>query len=92
MKKTLITLIACILLAISSAVSYGEEKGKKDITMEEAITLASKEVPGEVIKAEFEKGYYEIKIRTAEGRIEKLYVDPRDGSILRKGKRSSDKR
>lgn len=90
MKRTLTMLTAFILLAIFSNVSYGEEK-KKDITMDEAIAIAVKEIHGDVIKTELEKGYYEIKIKTKEGRIEKVYVDAKDGSILKKEKKSYER-
>ncbi|MBI5892820.1 MAG: PepSY domain-containing protein [Deltaproteobacteria bacterium] len=90
MKRTLSILTAFIFLAVFSNVSYGEEK-KKDITMDEAIAIAVKEIPGDVVKTELEKGYYEIKIKTKEGRTEKIYVDAKDGSILKKEKKSYEK-
>ncbi len=90
MKKTLIALTAVVLMAAFSANSYGEEK-KRDITMDEAIAIAVKEIPGDVVKTELEKGYYEIKIKTKEGRIEKVYVDAKDGSILKREKKDYDR-
>ncbi|MBI5286962.1 MAG: PepSY domain-containing protein [Deltaproteobacteria bacterium] len=63
---------------------------KKGITLDEAIKIATKDVPGEVVKAEFERGYYEIKIRTRSGSIEKVYVDARSGEVVKRSRRSND--
>ena len=60
----------------------GEIAQKKMITLEEAIKIATDEVPGRVIKVEFEKGKYEIKIRTEDGRKVEVNVDPRSGRIV----------
>lgn len=90
MKRTLTMLTAFVFLAVFSNVSYGEEK-KNDIPMEEAIAIAVKEIPGDVIKTELEKGYYEIKVKTKEGRTEKVYVDAKDGSVLKREKKSRDR-
>lgn len=59
---------------------------RRNISLDEALTIATREVPGEVVKVEFERGVYEVKIRTPEGYITKVYIDGRDGSII-KGKR-----
>ncbi|MEK7313654.1 MAG: PepSY domain-containing protein [Deltaproteobacteria bacterium] len=69
-----------------------EEKHKAEvkgtISLEEAIAIAKKEVPGEVVEAEYERGRYEIKIlkdgKITDGRITEIYVDAKDGSIKRK--------
>lgn len=68
----------------SSSVVFAE--GKKGITLEEAINIASREVPGRVIEAEIEEGIYEIKIRTENGERVKFKIDPKDGTIIRKGR------
>lgn len=63
------------------------------INLDSAISIALKEVPGEVVKVKFEKGRYEIKIRTRKGRLVEVYVDARDGSIIKrkeKGKYDRD--
>ncbi|MEK7880880.1 MAG: PepSY domain-containing protein, partial [Deltaproteobacteria bacterium] len=61
---------------------------KATISIEEAIAIAKKEVPGEVVEAEYERGRYEIKIlkdgKITDGRITEIYVDAKDGSIKRK--------
>lgn len=90
MKRTLTMLTAFIFLAVFSNVSYGEEK-KKDITMDEAIAIATKDIAGDVVKTELENGYYEIKIKTKEGRTEKVYVDAKDGSVLKTEKKSRER-
>lgn len=81
MKKIVIAL--AIVLGSSSGV-FAEEK--QEITLEEAINIASKEVPGKVIEAEFEEGIYEVKIRTENGERVKFKIDPKDGTIIRKGR------
>ncbi|MDO8446884.1 MAG: PepSY domain-containing protein [Deltaproteobacteria bacterium] len=61
-------------------------EAKQGIGLEETISIATKEFPGTVIEAEIEDGIYEIKIRTNNGEMVKLKIDPKDGSIIRKGK------
>ena len=90
MKKILTLLTAFVILAAFSQITYGEEK-IKNITMAEANAIATKAIPGEIVKAEREKSYYEIKIRTSEDRIEKVYVDAKDGSIMKRDKKPYDR-
>ena len=78
-----IVIVLAIVLG-SSSVVFAE--GKKGITLEEAIDIASREVPGSVIEAEFEEGFYEIKIKAEGGDRIKLKIDPKDGTIIRKGR------
>ena len=81
MKKFLISLA---FILGTCTVSFAEER--QTITLEDAISIAKKEVPGEVVKAEFDDGIYEIKIITEDGERIKVKIDPYDGSIIRKGK------
>ncbi|MDO8444660.1 MAG: PepSY domain-containing protein [Deltaproteobacteria bacterium] len=67
----------------------GEEKPR--ITLDDALNIAIKEVPGKVLEAEFEDGVYEIKIRTEVGETIKLKIDPDNGTILRKGLMMKDR-
>ena len=90
MKKTLTLLTALIILAAFSQITYGEEK-RKSITMAEANAIATKAIPGDIVKTEREKGYYEIKIRTSEGIVEKVYVDAKDGNIMKRDRKSYDR-
>lgn len=89
MKKVILGLFVLMLILLRS-LSIAEEKGGKEIeegiTIEQAIDIGKKEVPGKVIEAEIEDGIYEIKIRTDNGERVKLKIDPKDGSIIRKGK------
>ncbi|MFZ3072453.1 MAG: PepSY domain-containing protein, partial [Thermodesulfobacteriota bacterium] len=55
---------------------------KATISIEEAIAIAKKEVPCEVVEAEYERGRYEIKI-SKDNKTIKLYIDAKDGSIKR---------
>ena len=90
MKRILTIFTAFVVLAGFSTISYTEGE-KNEITLEEAIAIAIKNMPGSVIKAELEKGYYEIKIKTSDGSVEKVYVDAIDGSILERHRKSSDR-
>ena len=58
--------------------------------MAEANAIATKAIPGDIVKTEREKGYYEIKIRTSEGIVEKVYVDAKDGNIMKRDRKSYD--
>lgn len=60
----------------------GKPIKKATISLDEATALAVKEVPGKVLKVEFERGRYEIKIRTAAGALKKVFVDGESGMIL----------
>lgn len=60
-----------------------EAESKATISLEEAIAIAKKEVPGEVVETEYERGSYEIKI-LKDGKTVKLYIDAKDGSVKRK--------
>ena len=56
------------------------------VAIEQAIDIGKKEVPGKVIEAEIEDGIYEVKIRTESGERVKFKIDPKDGTIIRKGR------
>ena len=90
MKKTIALLTTTIIILATVVMSYGEDK-TKGITLNEAISIAKEKIPGEVIKTERERGLYEIKIRTAEGRIEKVYLDATTGELAGKESISLDK-
>jgi len=75
--------ITLILVLGTYGFVFGEEKPR--ITLDHALNIAIKEVPGEVLEIEFEDGVYEIKIMTEKGEKIKLKIDPDDGTILRKG-------
>lgn len=96
MKKSLLITVAatvCMLFAGVLSLAHAEEKAageekhkvevKVTISLEDAIAIAKKEIPGEVVEAEYERGRYEIKI-LKDGKITKLYVDAKDGGIKRK--------
>lgn len=78
--------LAIALIFILGAYTFviAEEKGA--ITLEEAISIATKEAPGRVIEAELENGIYEVKIKTEGGERIKFKIDPKDGTILRRGR------
>ena len=59
---------------------------KAQIKIEEGIQVASKEVPGTIIKAELEKEHgplmWEFEIVTENGEIKEVHVDGESGKIL----------
>ncbi|MBE9535634.1 MAG: hypothetical protein IMF07_00500 [Proteobacteria bacterium] len=55
--------------------------GKKYVSMEEAAAIALDIIPGELFKVQFVRGVYDIDIKTASGKIEKVFVDLK-GSIV----------
>lgn len=82
-------LMALILVLGTCGFVLGEEKPR--ITLDHALSIANKEVPGKVLEAEFEDGVYEIKIRTETGETIKLRIDRDDGTIIRKGLMMKDR-
>ena len=59
----------------------------KIISVDEAVAIALKEVPGKVEKVEFERSVYEIKIKMDDGKKAKVNVDSSSGEIIRIKKR-----
>lgn len=81
--------VALIAILGAGSLAFAEERPR--ISMITAISIATREVPGEVIEAELEDDVYEIKIRTEKGEKIKLKIDPNDGSILKKGLMMKDR-
>ncbi len=90
MKRVLSIITSVTLIVLFSSISYGEERKKKNITLDEATAIAVKEAAGEVVKIKFEKGCYKFKIRTNDGRYEYIYIKAADGSIFKKVEKVSD--
>ena len=83
MKKTILLLTTSMIILLSVIVSHGKEK-VKEITLAEAISIAAETIPGEVVRAERERGLYEVKIRTGDGKTEKVYLDAFTGKAVNK--------
>lgn len=79
-------LLAALLISVFNTSAIAEDKVYAAITLEKAIEAATRDVPGRVLEAEFEKGVYEVKILTDDGEKIKVKIDPKDGGILRKGR------
>lgn len=56
---------------------------RKRLSLDDAVAAATAEVPGEVIKVEFERGRYEVKVRAHDGSVVELYVDAEDGAVVK---------
>jgi uncharacterized membrane protein YkoI len=83
MKKTITFLTTTTIILAFVVLSYGEESSR-GITLTDAIKIATEKIGGEVVKAELEKGFYEIKVRTSEGKIKKIYLDEHTGEPVEK--------
>ena len=75
-----------VKLYIDAATGKVVRKGKRRISLDTAISIAKKAVSGEVVKAELERGRYEVKIRLENGRIAELYIDATTGEIIKSKK------
>lgn len=73
--------ISTMLITAINAPSFANE----GTPLEKAIEIAVNEAPGKVIKAEFEEGIYEVKIRTENGERIKFKINS-NGTIIRKGR------
>ncbi len=66
-----------------------DDKGRyetrvNNVTLVEAIKIATGDTPGEVIEVEFERGRYEVKLRTKDGYKKEIYVSAKDGTVVRR--------
>jgi uncharacterized membrane protein YkoI len=64
--------------------NYSGARDRNAISEKEAVSIALKDTPGEVVKVEIDDGFYEIKVISDEGYRYKLYIDPERGKIMRK--------
>ncbi len=83
----MMTLTPAIVSAAQSHEQVKNDMAKESqITIEQAIQTATKEVPGTVIKAELEKEHgplmWEIEIVTAQGTIQEVHLDGTSGKHL----------
>ena len=92
MEKVLSIITSVTLIILFSDISYGVERMRKNITLDEATAIVVKEATGEVVKIKFEKGCYKFKIRTNDGRYEYIYIKAADGSVFKKVEKVSDKK
>ena len=74
------------------SISYGDERKKKNISLDEATAIVVKEATGEVVKIKYERGCYKFKIRTNDGRYQYIYIKAADGSVFKKVEKVSDKK
>jgi len=51
------------------------ESARKHVSMEEAAAIALDIIPGQLFRVQFVRGVYDVDIKTASGRIEKVFVD-----------------
>lgn len=92
MKRVLSIITSVTLIVLFSSISYGDERKKKNITLDEATAIAVKESAGEVVKIKFERDCYKFKVRTSDGRYEYIYVNAADGSVFKRVEKELDKK
>ncbi len=59
-----------------------QSTGQSRISLDEAVAIATSEVPGKVVKIEYERGVYEVKIIDGQGSRVEVYIDAASGKIL----------
>lgn len=92
MLLRLVTLILAAVLMLPSQADDDHERSRKALLAGEVLPLrvilesVEKNHPGQVLEVELERDQglwiYEIKLLSADGRLVKLYVNGKDGSIL----------
>ena len=92
MEKVLSIITSVTLIILFSSISYGVERMRKNITLDEATAIVVKETAGEVVKIKYERGCYKFKIRTNDGRYQYIYINAADGSVFKKVEKVSDKK
>jgi len=92
MEKVLSIITSVTLIILFSDISYGVERMRKNITLDEATAIVVKETAGEVVKIKYERGCYKFKIRTNDGRYQYIYINAADGSVFKKVEKVSDKK
>lgn len=75
-----IAAIAMITAFLGAGAAFAEEK--KAVTLDEAVAIATKAYPGEVLKKEKERGLLEVYIKTEDGKKVKVKIDPASGEIV----------
>jgi uncharacterized membrane protein YkoI len=69
-----------------AAVYRSTERSSSALPLTQAIDIATRQVPGEVIKVELEdehgRAVFEIKVLAANGRVREIKLDGQDGRIL----------
>ncbi|MDH4101270.1 MAG: PepSY domain-containing protein [Nitrospirota bacterium] len=75
-----IAAIAMITALLGTGAAFAEEK--KALTLDDAVGIAQKAYPGEVVKKEKERGLFEVYVKTADGKTVKVKIDPASGDIV----------
>jgi len=81
MIKTILFFMTSMLFLASIAMALASDN-KPDVSISDAISIAKGQVPGRVIRAKWEKGIYEVRIRTGDGENKTLFIDDAKGSVL----------
>ncbi len=85
--KRMIVLLS-VMLAVSTWVLAAEKRTgsvEPAVSMEQAIEVAKKEVPGKVVLSVLTGELYTIRIRTADGAASTVRIDASTGAVVRNG-------
>jgi uncharacterized membrane protein YkoI len=81
MKKLSVFFLIAVFAGFAAATSYAYVS-EGAISLERAIAAATEEAPGLATTAQWQRGYYEIRVGAFGEKYEKVYLDPRDGRIM----------
>lgn len=95
LNKLLGTALVATSLLVTPFALQASEHGEHDksamhdskITEQEAIDIALKDMPGEVVETEHERKYWEVKIRNDQDEVYEYKIDVNSGEILKKKKK-----
>lgn len=89
MKVKLFLLLISAALIFPSNPLLGNERDSL-LPLSDVLEIATSKVPGKVIRAELRQGLYEVIIITEEGKEERVFIDPMEGTIIEKAGLSLD--
>ncbi len=92
-RRVLVVAMTAVLLivgGVAAAVALsGDDLPEVPVTQDEAVAAATAAVPGDVLEVELEKENgvvgYEVEIKTSDGSMVEVMVDPQTGEVLGQG-------
>lgn len=92
-RSALIVAVAAVVLivgGVTAAIALsGDDLPDVPVTQDEAVAAATAAVPGDVVEVELERENgivgYEVEIRTSDGSVFEVNVDPETGEVLGQG-------
>lgn len=92
-RSALIVAVAAVVLIVGGVTAAiarsGDDLPDVPVTQDEAVAAATAAVPGDVVEVELERENgvvgYEVEIRTGDGSLFEVNVDPETGEVLGQG-------